>query len=135
MTNSSPMWAIQVAVRNALLADTDITDVVTGVYDHVPETAGFPYITVGEATETSDNTHNTFGHQTTVTLHIWTRQRGHKQGLELLQSVKAALDRQPLTVDGRHTVLIRHEFTQTLRDPDPEVRHIPARFRVITQEV
>lgn len=135
MTNSSPMWAIQVAVRNALLDDTDITDVVTGVYDHVPETAGFPYITVGEATETSDNTHTTFGHQTTVTLHIWTRQRGHKQGLELLQSVKAALDRQPLEVDGRHTVLIRHEFTQTLRDPDPEVRHIPARFRVITQEV
>jgi peptidoglycan/xylan/chitin deacetylase (PgdA/CDA1 family) len=129
------MWAIQVAVRDALLDDNDIAQAVTGVYDYVPETAAMPYITVGEATETSDNTHNTFGHQTTVTLHIWTRQRGHKQGLELLQQVKKVLDRQPLDIDGRHTVLIRHEFTQTLRDPDPEVRHIPARFRVITQEV
>lgn len=132
MTNSSPLWPIQVAVRTVLLADTQLT---ADVYDHVPEDATFPYITVGEATEVADNTHQTFGHQSTVTLHIWTKARSHKPGLEILQHVKRLLDRQPLDVDGRHTVQVRHEFAQTLRDPDPEIRHIPVRFRVTTQEV
>ena len=135
MTNSSPLWPIQVAIRTVLLADSALSAAVSGVYDYVPEDADFPYITVGEATEVPDDTHQTFGHQSVITLHIWTRTRSHKDGLELLEHVKRLLDRQPLNVNGRHTVQVRHEFAQTLRDPDPEIRHIPARFRVTTQEV
>ena len=135
MDNSSPLWGIQVAVRDVLLADTTLANLVTGVYDHVDEGSPYPYVTVGEAIETPDNTHSGFGHQSTITLHIWTYTRGHKQGLEILEAVKRVLDHQPLAVTDRHTVSVRFEFAQTLRDPNPEIRHIPVRFRVTTQEV
>ena len=135
MTNSSPLWAIQVAIRDALLADPTIDGLVTGVFDYVPEGTAEPYITVGEAIETPDNTHSGFGHQSVATLHIWTRQRGHAQGLQILEAVKRVLDHQRVTIADRHLVSVRFEFSQTLRDPNPEIRHIPARFRVTTQEV
>ncbi|MCK9922454.1 DUF3168 domain-containing protein [Frankia sp. AgPm24] len=105
---------------------------ITGVYDHVPETARMPYITLGEATEIPDNAHDRFGRQTTVTLHIWTTARGYAEGGRIADRTVALLDHRRLTIPGRRWISTRLEMVQALPDPDPRVRHHVVRFRITT---
>lgn len=127
---------LQTAVRAKLLADAALMDVIHGVHDEVPENAPFPYVVIGDVTEVPDDAHDRQGLTTTITLHIWSRYRGFKEALEILVHVDRVLDRQPLAVDGFEDVSIAREWHQTLRDPDPEIRHIPVRFRAwLTEEV
>ncbi|WP_018503095.1 DUF3168 domain-containing protein [Parafrankia discariae] len=111
---------------------------ITGVFDFVPETARRPYITLGEAIETPDNTHSGYGRQTLLTLHVWTEIRGYAQGNAIVDRLVALLDHQPLTITGRRWISTRLEFAQALPDPDPRIRHHVLRFRItstILQEV
>ncbi|MFG2683163.1 DUF3168 domain-containing protein [Streptomyces sp. NPDC048392] len=136
MTAPSTMGPVQEALYGALTGDATLMALISGVYDFVPETAPFPYIKIGEATEVPDNSHGHFGRQTVVTLHVWTRARGHSKGQEIGARVTALLDHQPLTVEGQHHVVTRFEFSQTLTDPEPpgDIRHLVLRYRVVTEQ-
>lgn len=123
-------WDLQVAVRAKLLADTDLMAAVTGVYDDVPGDAVHPYITVGDATEVPDDAHDRQGLTSTLTLHIWSKYRGFSEALKILGHLDRVLDRKPLTVAGWTDISIAREWHQTMRDPDPLIRHVPVRFRV-----
>lgn len=136
MTAPSTMGPVQRALYGVLTGDATLMALITGVYDFVPEPAPFPYIAIGDATEIPDNRHGGFGRQTTVTLHVWTRNRGHSEGLAIGDRVTALLDHQPLTVVGQHHVVTRFEFSQTLTDPEPpgDIRHLVLRYRVVTEQ-
>ncbi|MEU9777142.1 DUF3168 domain-containing protein [Streptomyces sp. NPDC047968] len=130
---ASPMAAIQRALYERLTAEAG--SLVTGVYDYVPETADYPYVTVGEAIETPDNAHDRYGWETVATLHVWTRHRGHSQGLAIGARITELLDHQPLTLPGYAHVATRFEFSQTLTDPEPpgDIRHLVLRYRIVTE--
>lgn len=136
MTAPSPLLPIQRALYAALTGDATLGDLITGVYDYVPEEDVYPYVVIGEATETPDNSHDRHGWQTVVTLHVWTQYRGHTQGLTIGNRVSEVLDHQPLTVAGFDHVATRYEFAQTLTDPEPpgDIRHLVLRYRVITEQ-
>lgn len=136
MTAPSPMGPVQEALYTRLTADPALTALVTGVFDFVPETAAYPYIVIGEAVETPDNRHGGFGRQTVVMLHIWSQYRGYSQALGILAQVTGLLDHQPLAVTGLRHIATRSEFSQTLTDPEPpgDIRHVVARYRVITEQ-
>ncbi|MFE6223330.1 DUF3168 domain-containing protein [Streptomyces sp. NPDC057854] len=136
MTAPSPMFPVQAAVYARLTGDEQLSALITGVYDYVPEDVAFPYVTVGEAIETPDNTVAGLGRETVVTLHVWTRARGHAKGLAIAARITALLDHQPLTLAGAHHVATRYEFGQTLTDPEPpgDIRHVVLRYRVVTEQ-
>lgn len=136
MTAPSTMGPVQRALYGVLTGDATLMGLITGVWDYVAEKDAFPYIVLGEATEIPDNAHGVFGRQTTVTLHVWTRHRGHSEGLAIGDRVTALLDHQPLTVEGQHHVVTRFEFSQTLTDPEPpgDIRHLVLRYRVVTEQ-
>ncbi|MEU2450054.1 DUF3168 domain-containing protein [Streptomyces sp. NPDC012765] len=127
---------VQQAVYGRLTADEELMALITGVYDHVPENVVFDYVHIGEATEIPDNRHGGFGRETVPSLHVWTRHRGHGPGLRIAARITALLDHQPLTIEGLHHVSTRFEFSQTLTDPEPpgDIRHIPMRFRITTEQ-
>lgn len=128
-------WPLQEAIVGKIDGDEQLAALISGVYDHTPETARYPYVTVGLITEVPDNAHATPGVHSTVTLHIWSKYRGAKQALQILGHLDRLLDRKPLTVQGFRDVSIAHEWHETMRDPDPDIRHIPVRFRVwLTKE-
>ncbi|EFC78982.1 DUF3168 domain-containing protein [Parafrankia sp. EUN1f] len=111
---------------------------ITGVFDHVPEDAARPYITLGPMIETPDNTHSGYGRQAVLDVHIWTEARGYLTGNQIADRVVALLDHQRLTMPGRKWISTRYEFGQALPDPDPRIRHHLLRFRItsmIIQEV
>lgn len=137
MTAPSPMFPVQTAVYALLTGDDELANLVSGVYDYVPENVVFPYITVGEALETPDNTVAGLGRETVITLHVWTRARAHSKGLRIAARVTALLDHQPLAIEGAHHIATRYEFSQTLIDPEPpgDVRHVVLRYRVVTEQL
>ena len=135
MTSPSPLLPVQQALYSRLTGDSALMDLITGVYDYVPETAVYPYLVLGEAIETPDNRHGGFGRQTVATLHVWTRHRGHSRGLTIGAQVTALLDHQPLTITGLHHVSTLFEFSQPLVDPEPpgDIRHLVLRYRITTE--
>jgi hypothetical protein len=130
----SPLHPVQLAIHQRLTGDDILMNLVTGVFDQVPEDQPHPYVRIGEHLSVPDNTHDSFGREVTVTLHVWTRARGNATGQAIADRVGVLLDHQPLTVEGHRAVSVRQEFDQALRDPDPEVRHHVMRFRVTTTQ-
>ncbi|HET8684977.1 MAG TPA: DUF3168 domain-containing protein [Micromonosporaceae bacterium] len=126
---------IQAAVYAALAGDQELSAMVGGrVHDHVPEPAVYPYVTVGEAVESPDDTLDRFGADTMIVVHVWSEYRGYAQGNAIAGRIQALLDRQPLTVSGHLVVAVRFKQTQPARDPDPQLRHVVVRFQVVTEQ-
>lgn len=131
--NASPLRPLQAAVWQRLSAALGVP-----VYDgrapegHPEESA--PYVVIGEAVSTRSDTHQTFGHDTVASVHVWSRMREFSEANQIASDAVAALDRQALDLgEGWHTVGVWHEHTQPAPDPDPDVRHVVLRFRVRTE--
>jgi len=137
----SPVFPIQTAVYTLLDADVDLSGAgtlgdlgVVGVFDEVPEDTLKPYVVIGEAYETPDNSHDRKGRRTVVTVHVWSDQQGFKEAVEIADRIVDLLDHPSLTVAGWSHIATRFDFMQTLRDPDLDIRHVPIRFAVTVEE-
>ena len=138
MTAVDPADDVQVGLFALLDGDTQLSSLVTGVFDDVPEDQPHPYVVIGEALSTPANVHGRHGRQVVSTLHTWTRARSHRPGnqigarlVALLAQGQTVLD--PF-VDGHVVWMINHEFHQNLRDPNREIRHRVDRFRIWTSQ-
>lgn len=107
---------------------------ITGVYDYVPEDAERPYVTLGEAVSTPDNDLGGFGAETVLTIHVWTDARGMAAGQAIADRIVQLLDHQPLVIDGHRHIATRWEYGDSMRDPDPTIRHYVLRFRIVTAQ-
>ncbi|WP_406336645.1 DUF3168 domain-containing protein [Streptomyces zaomyceticus] len=136
MTSPLPFLVVQTALYNRLKNDATLSSLATGVYDFVPETALYPYIHIGEAIDTPDNSHDRYGGQTVATLHVWDQYKGFKRVLQIGSRVQALLDHQPLTITGLTHIVTRYEFGQPLTDPEPpgDIRHLVLRYRIVTEQ-
>lgn len=134
-TPYAALTPVQAAVYTKLTGDTLLMNMITGVYDDIPEGVARPYVTVGESIETPDNDHGGFGRQTVMTLHVWSEYRGFAEVNSITYRLQELLDEQPLAVTGHRHIGTRFEFAQTLRDPaEPGLRHAPVRFRITTSK-
>lgn len=122
-------WPLQVAMFTRLSGDTELT-AMAGVFDEVPEPAPYPHVAFGTFVETPMDSHDQQGLRVDATLHIWSKYRGYAECAEILGHLDRLLDRQPLTVEGFTKVSVARDWHQFLRDPDPDIRHCPVRFRV-----
>lgn len=127
-------WELQKAVYAALTADAALMALITGIFDHVPQGQAYPYLTVGDDTETDRNTFDRTGREPTMTLHLWSKYAGMKQAKDIAERVVTLLDDQALVVTGWGHVMTTYEFGEFLRDPDGETRHGVLRFRMLLQE-
>lgn len=135
-TAPETMLPIQRGIYAVLTADSALMDAIAAVYDYLPEDVPYPFVVIGEAIEAPDNSHDRYGRETVVTLHVWTQARGHTQGLTIAKRLTELLDHQPLTLEGLDHIATRHEYAQTLTDPEPpgNIRHVLLRYRVVTEQ-
>lgn len=133
--SASAALPVQGAVLALLKADTELTALVQAVVDWVEEGQAFPYIKIGESVETADNTHDSHGSNTVITLHVWSQYRGYAQALTIASRLRALLEHRPLTITGHRHVATYFVSQQTLTDPEPpgDIRHVPISFRVLTE--
>lgn len=133
--SSSVLLPLQEALLALLKADTELMALVRGVFDWVKEDEPYDYIVIGEAIETPDNSHDSHGSNTVITLHVWSKHRGYRPALQIASRLRALLEHRPLTIAGHRHVATYYVSQQTITDPEPpgDIRHVPISFRVLTQ--
>ncbi len=132
---ASASWALQQAIFAALTADTGLTSLLGGnrVYDDVPARAEFPYVTFALTNERDWGTGSEDGSEHLLTLHVWSRGSGRRQAHEIMGALRRVLHDAALTLTGYRLVNLRHEFSETRRDPDGETYHGITRYRAVTE--
>lgn len=129
--SGSPSWGLQQAMYTRLSGDTELTSTLGAqVYDHVPDSAAFPYVVIGDITEAPNDTMGKTGRDMTVTVHSWSQAKGFKQVMQIQDRVDDLLDRWSPTVSGWSAVQMLQEFFETFRDPDGVTRHGVSRYRI-----
>lgn len=145
MPSSSALTAIQTAVAAKLVADSTLATLVGGVENirgYEPEEPTAKFIVVGNATEmawhTLGGTSAGWGWETTLTVHIYSYQKGDTEVLAMLGRVTALLNFASLTVTGYNTVICEYgeKITKVLVETKDkqERRHIPAIFSIRVHE-
>jgi hypothetical protein len=130
---------VQRAIFQALNGDT-LYRAMCAVYDDVPESAAYPYTTIGEAIETPDRTMGQGGHQVLVMLSTYTRDgsqdvagigtAGFAPGLAIMRKQTELLVETPLLVEDFDVVMVEVETIETSRAADGVTRIVDARYRL-----
>lgn len=125
----SPLLPLQKAIYDRLKAS-----LTCPVYDHVPDGAAMPYVTLGEDTAVDWSTKPAPGMEVTHTLHIWSDYGGMAEVKRIIDQVVQAITASPLTAEGFAVVMGQLDMAEAMRDPDG-YRHGILRFRFKILEV
>ena len=128
-------WALQRGVYQALAGSLDLTTLLGGVrvYDDAPQSAPYPFITLGQSVVRDWSTGTEDGAEHDLTLHVWSRSGGKKQVQEILEAIKSVLHDRPLALPDHHLVNLRYELSEARLDPDGDTFHGIVRYRAVTE--
>jgi hypothetical protein len=132
---TAPAAELQRAIFAALSGSTELVAALGGqrVYDHAPANIAFPYITFGRTSIYDWSTGTESGTEQLFTLHVWSKAKGKKEAIEIMDEARAALDDRSLPLDGHALVNLRLEFSEVRFDDDQSVYHGLLRFRAVTE--
>ena len=102
------------------------------VYTAPPMNTPMPYVDMGEMFSREDGTKTYDGHDTRITMHVWSGYQGTKQALTILNEIKAILHNSNLTLVGEQLVLLRFADSHVFRDADEKTIHGVINFRALT---
>lgn len=133
---SDPGFVLQKAIVAALRADAGLVALLGSpprIYDDPPRDTAFPYVSLGPATLSDDDTATERGHVHRLHLDLWSRQGGRKEVRAILASVEAVLHDAALSLDGHRLINLRYEFADIFRDEDGETMRGTVRYRAVTE--
>lgn len=133
---SDPSLDLQKAIVAALRADAGVEAlVVDRIYDRVPPTVQFPYVSIGAESALEDDPGGDedcgVGYEVTIGLDVWSRAVGKPEMKRIAGAVRAALHLQDLELDNHRLVLLEHVATRYLTDPDGLTSHGALDFRAL----
>jgi hypothetical protein len=134
---TAPAADLQKALFAALAGDSALTALLGGlkIFDHAPADVRFPYVTFGRTSIYDWSTGTEGGTEQLFTLHIWSKARGKKEALDIMEAVKGSLDDAALALDEHHLVNLRFEYGEVLYDDDISLHHGLLRFRAVTEDI
>ena len=121
---------LQQTVFNALDQSSTLQNLVTDVYDFVPESTAFPYVKIGEQTMVDNGTKDKKGSDFTIEVHTFSRYRGSVEIKNIMSVVYDILHESSLSVSGASLVNMRFEFSDIIKENDGLTTHGLQRFRV-----
>jgi hypothetical protein len=131
---SDPSLELQGAIVRALKASADLQGVVgTRVYDSVPASPTFPYVTVGDGQVLPDAYDGVDGKECFLMVHTWSREPGFPQTKAMTGPIIDALDGAELGLGVHRLVDLLFERMDFLNDPDGLTRHAAITFRALTE--
>lgn len=132
---ASPSLEIQGAIVARLKATAAVTALVgTRVYDSVPAGATFPYITLGEGDETSDDVDCVNGFEISLDIDVWSGSPGFPEAKRISNEIRNALKDPPLSISDNALVYFNHRQTRTFRDPDGVTSHAVLTFEAFAEQ-
>jgi hypothetical protein len=133
---TAPASELQKAIFDVLRADAGLTALLGGakIHDHAPANVVFPYITFGRTSIYDWSTGTESGTEQLFTLHVWSKAKGKKEALDIMEVAKGLLHDRPLTLDEHALVNCRLEFAEARHDEDLALYHGLLRFRAVVEE-
>jgi hypothetical protein len=134
---NSAFFAVQDGIYAALAADPALQALIGNparIYDHVPSTASFPFVTLGEMRAESFDSWNHDGMNHRVMLHAWSRERGRKEIKQIMEAIQSRLHDRAFSIAGQRLIRCRLLTAEALLDDDGLSYHGIAQYQVITEE-
>jgi len=126
---------LRAAIHDALVNDSPLVALLGGekIYDEPPRDAALPYVTLGEDIIADGSTATEAGEEHALTLHVWSRQGGHKEAHLIAGALLEALADAPLALDGHHLANLRFIVADVRREADGRTYHGIVRLRALTE--
>jgi hypothetical protein len=126
---------LQKAIFAALGANGALAALVGArIFDHAPAHVSFPYITFGRTSVYDWSTGTESGTEQLFTVHVWSKGKGKKEALEIMELARQTLHDAPLGLQGHSLVNLRLEFSEARYDDRNEAHHGLLRFRAAVEE-
>ena len=121
---TSPSLELQGGIVTRLKAEPSVTALIgTRVYDSVPATGTFPYVSFGPEQILADDADCITGFQIVMQLDAWSRGIGFPEVKRIAEAVRAALHGYELPLADNALVSLEHRQTRVFRDPDGLTAH------------
>lgn len=131
----SASWECQVAIYNALKADTTFMNAIGNrLFDEAPTNEVFPYVTIGDMVETRDNAFGNPGFEVLAEMHIYTKpgMLGFKPSKQIASYMNNVLNLKVLPLATLKMVQIYYEASDSERDEDLRILNIRYRIKIET---
>jgi hypothetical protein len=132
---ASPSLELQGAIVARLKMTSAVTALIGGrIYDSVPDQVQFPYVTVGEGDELSDDADCITGFDISLDVDVWSRKKGFPEAKQISDAVRAALTETDIDISENALVYFQHRQTRFLRDPDGLTSHAVLTFEAFAEQ-
>lgn len=132
-----PSLELQRVIYNTLSGNAAVYAIVgespPRIYDHVPEDATKPYISMAGPQVLPDKADCINGAETFFTIDAWSDGPGFVEVKTLASAISVALDEVELVLVGHRTVLCELQQIQYLDDPDGITKHAAVVIRTLTE--
>ena len=127
--------SIAVNLQEALIAALNAVPIAiegtkVSVRDQPDTDQAYPYITVGDDTETDWSTNDKRGYEFTCDIHTWSQATGRTETKLLISQIDDALHNARIQVSGTNLIGIRFVSKRILFEDDAKTKHGVIRFRV-----
>jgi len=132
---ASASFELQKSLYAALSAYAPLGTLLGGphIFDEVPRGAQHPYVAFGQLTVRDWSTGSEQGDEHNITLHVWSREPGHRQAHRIAEAIRDCLHEAALLIDGHRLINLRHETTELRREGGGERYRGFLRFRAVTE--
>lgn len=125
---------LQQALYTVLSTDATLLALVPRIYDDVPEDTAFPYILLGDVSETPMDTFAKKGRIATATVSIFSMQKGFKESLTIANRIDELLNRNSFPLSTYSTVYTMYKMLSTQRLSDGLTRKVDIKYDVYAEE-
>ncbi|WP_157015082.1 DUF3168 domain-containing protein [Mesorhizobium xinjiangense] len=132
---SHPALELQKAVFAALSADAGLVARLGGayIYDPVPASQAFPYVSFGKATMRDWSTASEAGSEHRIVLDVWSKAKGRAEALRIMDDIRACLDQVLPPLADHVLVSLAFEASELGFDDDLALYHGSIRYRALIE--
>ena len=132
---SNPAFALQDAMRAALLAHAPLVSLLQGqhVFEEMPRGASTSHVSFGDIETRDWSVKDEKAHEHFAMLSVRTNSRSRKLAHDVVSEIEAALDNVQLTLAGHTLVNLRLVFWAVNREKNGENIAATLRFRAATE--
>tara|TARA_Y100001973_G_C5099410_1_gene281836 strand:+ start:381 stop:782 length:402 start_codon:yes stop_codon:yes gene_type:complete len=122
-------FPLQEAIFSRLNGDSTLGDLITGVFDGVPDDTALPIVVIGPSTTSDDGSKTLDARDYIFNVDVFSDYRGMKETKNILQRVYTLLHEVDVSVSGANLIDLRCEFSSEVLENDGVTRHGVMRFR------
>lgn len=122
---------LQTAIYSVLTADATLDGLISGIYDHVPDDAEYPFVTIGEHGVRDWSNAEKQGTEQQVTLRVFSRDAGRKAAGTIMEQLITLMHNASLSVSGHSVVHVRFVSSNIVLLDDGRTYRGAVNFRVL----